>query len=149
MTEAKGQYLPLPLACHRVECTVQPAGTSQPPGVPGVTVWAVLVAAQPAHWLKLKRFFHIQYMELPSDDHKLEGREDGRGRWSLRGKGSETPGAESKGREAAPQQHREVRKGSVCRAQAWGCEDGVLWVAYTCTCVGVWLVVGGCRCGRP
>jgi len=30
-------------------------------------------------------------MELPSEDHKLEEREDGRGRWSLKGKGSETP----------------------------------------------------------
>lgn len=32
-------------------------------------------------------------MELPSEDQRLEGRDEGRGRWSLRGKGSEMPGA--------------------------------------------------------
>jgi hypothetical protein len=69
ITVANGQYSPvvvLPSACHTVLKTVHPAGTFQLRdalpmlGVPGVTVVGVLVAAQPAHSSKLRRFFQIQ-----------------------------------------------------------------------------------------
>jgi hypothetical protein len=69
ITVANGQYSPLvllPSACHTVLEAVHPAHTAQLSdawprlGVPGVTVVGVLVAAQPAHSSKLRRFFQTQ-----------------------------------------------------------------------------------------